>query len=435
MVLHAQVMTPGIIFNSEHLIIYGEYDDGKIRDNSEFKKEIQPLMDKLEIVSNDIKNEELKVDLKDYIGHPEVKGVIGIDKRKYFFDLVHIFPRDLNFDDPGALIRPELLQEYRGKIINDLLKSDEIKQKLNRIQDEMDNISKTAKDQKEMMKLLEKPFEERENFYTELETKARKLTKLNTVYNTEFESTNATEEDINTLKNISKFLKEEVITKLFTYIQNDEDNLPSESESLYNFIHKFGISSRYFGEIIKRIDENPALSKSLSWFKSLILREMLTRGAESAFNDIFKTVPMMYSQAFAAYFLNVFLGHSNQIKALDYFNVSATNSNAFKFTKPETITSKESGENTEKSTTTTSKVSNTNKESGNNKKKKNRKRKNNGNKVDINLDFKYFLTENLVGANVNFPIDTNETSVFVKPTEVIFIYLFFIFFYILYFNF
>jgi len=421
MILHAQVMTPGIIFNSEHLIIYGEYDDGKIRDNSEFKKRIKPLMDKLEIVSNDIKNEELNIDLKDYVGHPEVKGVIGIDKRKYFFDLVHIFPRDLNFDNPGALIRPELLQEYRGKIINDLLKSDEIKEKLNKIQNEMDTISKTAKDQREMMKLLEKPFEERENFYNELEVKARKMTKLNTVYNTDFETTNASEEDINTLKNISNFLKVEVITKLFTYIQNDEENLPSESESLYSFIHKFGISSRYFGEIIKRIDENPSLTLSLSWFKSLILREMLTRGAESIFNDIVKTVPMMYSHAFAAYFLNVFLGHPNQIKALDYFNVSITNSNTFKFTKPETLINNDSGENTDKSQNTTNKVNNTNKESENGKKKKNRKRKNKGNKVDINLDFKYFLTENLVGTNVNILIDSQETSVFVKPTEVIFL--------------
>jgi len=36
MVIHAQVMTPGIIFNSEHLIVYGEYDEGKIRENKEF---------------------------------------------------------------------------------------------------------------------------------------------------------------------------------------------------------------------------------------------------------------------------------------------------------------------------------------------------------------------------------------------------------------
>jgi len=70
-------------------------------------------MDKLGIVSNIINNEELNIKFDNYIGHPEIKGVIGVDKRKYLFDLVHIFPRDLNFDDHGALIRPELLSEYK----------------------------------------------------------------------------------------------------------------------------------------------------------------------------------------------------------------------------------------------------------------------------------------------------------------------------------
>ena len=36
--LHAQVMTPGIIFNSEHLIVYGEHDENKIRSDESFKK-------------------------------------------------------------------------------------------------------------------------------------------------------------------------------------------------------------------------------------------------------------------------------------------------------------------------------------------------------------------------------------------------------------
>ena len=116
----------------------------------------------------------------------------------------------------------------------------------------------------------------------------------------------------------------------------------------------------------------------------------------------------MHNQAFVAYFLNVFLGHPNQIKALDYFNINIIN-NETKYTKPE-ILKMSSGENSP----VNSKVASTN-----NDKKKKRKKKQKNNKTEINLDLKYFITENLIGSNVNFLVESHlEATYFLKPTEV-----------------
>lgn len=411
-------MTPGIIFNSEHLIVYGEYDDGKIRDNEEFKNEIKPLMNNLGIVNNDIINEDGTLDLKNYLGHPEIKGVRGVDKRKYLFDLVHIFPRDLNFDDPGALISPELIREYRSRLINDYLQTPDIKEKLTKIQLEVDAISKSAKDPKELMKNLEKPFEEREAIYFELENKAKEATKLNTVYKTEFIATNVKEEEIKTLENIAKFIKEEVLEKALSDNIKEEDVPPCESNSLQKYFNNFGITYRYFGQLINKIDSDPTKVKKLSWLKSLIQREMLVQSAGSVFNSLLKNTPSTYSKIFTSYFLNIFLGHPNQIKALDYFNIQVINGNTYKFIKPEVLSKKDSGENSPINTTSNStKITKENKDDKN--KKKRKKRSKGGNKAEINVDFKNFLFENLVGTSVNGLIETSdEVNIFVKPSEV-----------------
>lgn len=414
LVLHAQVMTPGIIFNSEHLIVYGEYDDGKIRKEDNFQNEIKPIYDKLGIVSNDITDAEGKVEFTDYLGHPEIKGVKGVDKRNYLFDLVHLFPRDLNFDDHGFLIRPELVHEYRSKLINDALNTPEFKEKSQKIQDEMDAISKTAKDQKEMMTLLEKPYQEREALYTELEKNANESFKLNTVYKTEFNSNNAKDEDIKTLENMSVFLKEELITKFLTECQKESENLPCDSESLKSYIHKFGISSRYLGLIVKKIEADPSLNKSLCWLKSLIQREIINKCARSVFNENIKNLAYSYVEAFTAYFLNVLLGHPNQIKALDYFTLTLDEERKFKFSKPEA-----DGDNKQtKQTNQNSKNTNTNTNHKSKDDKNKKKKKKNKGKAEINLDIKFFLNENLVGNNVTGFIDFDEQSLFIKPSQV-----------------
>lgn len=174
LIFHAQVMTPGIIFNSEHLIVFGEHDEGKVRNDEQFKNDISSLMNSLGIVSTSIKNDEGTIDIENYLGHPELKGVIGVDKRKYLFDLVHLMPRDLNFDDPGALVRPELIEEYRLKECKKYINSPEVEEKMAKITGEIEEKSKQAKNNKDLLKMIEKPLEERETYYQELEKKLEK---------------------------------------------------------------------------------------------------------------------------------------------------------------------------------------------------------------------------------------------------------------------
>ena len=421
LVLHAQVMTPGIIFNSEHLIVYGEYDDNKIRNDEEFKKEIEKsIHEKIGTTYNNISTADNSVTIDNYLGHPEMKGVRGVDKRNYLFDLVHLMPRDLNFNDPGALIRPELLNDYKLRLLTDLMKEEGNKEKITKIQQEMDSISKSSKDPKEMQKLLEKPFEEREAFYSELDKKAREKIILNTVYDTEIKVNNPKEEEIELLKNIAKLLKDEMLDKFLVDCSKEEDNMPADSETLEHIIHRYGINSRYYGILISKIDEKDTFKKSLSWLKTLILRDIIVKSARSIYNSLMKDVPNMHSQAFSAYFLNVLLGTSSQIKALDYFTLSEiTSNNEFKFSKPS-----EDGKNNHenKNNKTNNNIVDKEEDKENKDKKKKRKRKNKGTNNEIDVDMKYYLTENLVGSSVNYLVEDicnfKNFSYFLKSSEV-----------------
>ncbi len=405
MTLHAQVMTPGIIFNSEHLIVYGEYDENKIRSNEEFKKEISPTLQKLGILENTIKTPDGLTTIENYLGHPEIKGIKGVDKRNYLFDLVHLFPRDLNFDEQTIMLRPEVLQDYKAKIFETLMQSPETKEILQKNQQEIEAISKTAKNNKDMIKQLEKPLEFKENLYKENEKIAQQKIRLNTVYKTEYDTLNPQEEDIKLLNDLAIFLKQE-IKRCLSESLVEEENLPGDSESLKKHLHKYGISSKYYSELISMID-NTEEFKKLHWLKCLLQREMIVKAAKSVYNQHIKTFPLSSYQAFTAYFLNCLLGHTNQIKALEFFNTVILN-NSLKFSKPEQISRCDSEENTKKTTS---------KEKDKKKRRHQKKKKNKD--QEINLDLKYFLTENLTGSSISTLIEQSTSdSYLIKPSEL-----------------
>lgn len=415
-IFHAQVMTPGIIFNSEHLIVYGEHDEGKVRNDEQFKKDISPLMNSLGIVSTNVKNEEGTIDIENYLGHPEIKGVIGVDKRKYLFDLVHIMPRDLNFEDPGALVRPELIEEYRLKECKKFINSPEVEEKMSKITAEIEEKSKQAKNNKDLLKIIEKPLEERETYYQELETKVRESIKLNVTYKTEYLTPNVEQSEIETLEKIAKFLKEEQITSLLNSLCLEDDSIsyPAESDSLKEYIHKYGISTRYFGIIIETIENNDKYKKKLTWFKTLLKREIIAKSARVIFNELVKNVPKSYVNGFIAYFLNVLLGHPNQIKALEYFDITLGDDDKLRFSRPDL----QKVENTVEKKVT-NQVTQVVKENKDDKKKKKKHKKKN--KVEIDDELKNMFFDNLISNNVSKMIDNiKESSIFVRPSEVSF---------------
>jgi hypothetical protein len=60
--------------------------------------------------------------IKEIAGSPEIKGVRGIDKRKYIIDLMRVHPRDANYSDKidfsSCVVREELLKNYNFKAIH-----------------------------------------------------------------------------------------------------------------------------------------------------------------------------------------------------------------------------------------------------------------------------------------------------------------------------
>jgi hypothetical protein len=323
-------MTPGIIFNSEKLILYGEFDDNKVRKDESFLKSIETSIKKIGLTSTNITLPDGTL-IENYLGHPELKGIKGVDQRNYIFDLVHLLPRDVNFSHKSLTIRPELLTEYRVKLFNEEYRKEKNKERMSQIQLEMDTIAKSAKDQKDMIKQLEKPIEERDRIYSEMEKISKEGIRLNTVYDTSY-SCDVTEEEKKVIQNLADFTKE-MIVKMLNDCFVDEENLPGDSESLKKYIHRYGISSKYYSVIVDYIDgsivENKESVKQsyskLTWLKSLILREMLIKSSSSVYNQLIKSIPSSCLYQFSSYYLNVFLGHPNQIKAIEAFNTTINN--------------------------------------------------------------------------------------------------------------
>ena len=166
--VHAQVITPGVIFNSEHLVEYGEAEEGVIKFNEDFHENYKKFCEKLNI-------RELKVtdkNNKEYLiyGNPEIKGVRGVDRRKYLFDLNHLFPRDCNYlneDNSGCLLRPELIREFQMKLISQKINS-EYQEEMKKINSEIENAAQTAKDPAAYMLVLEEKIKKKEEIFEKI---------------------------------------------------------------------------------------------------------------------------------------------------------------------------------------------------------------------------------------------------------------------------
>jgi hypothetical protein len=130
-----------------------------IKCNKDFLDEYKKICEKLnirEVTVIDKNNEEHEI-----VGHPEIKSVRGVDKRKYLFDLINLFARDLNFKGPdsnGCLLRPELIKEYQLKFIFNKISSeysDEMK-KINEIDNNL------IKDPKAYVAHIEEKYKQKE---------------------------------------------------------------------------------------------------------------------------------------------------------------------------------------------------------------------------------------------------------------------------------
>jgi protein TIF31 len=161
--VHAQVITPGVIFNSEHLVEYGEGEEGLLKYNESFHEDYKKLCSKLNI--REISVQDKNQNNFRICGNPEIKGVRGVDKRKYLFDLIHLLPRDLNFEgenNQGCLIRPELIKEYQLKLIHSKT-NNEYAEELKKINSEVPQ--ETMKDAASYIQFIEEKYKKKEELF------------------------------------------------------------------------------------------------------------------------------------------------------------------------------------------------------------------------------------------------------------------------------
>lgn len=420
--VHAQVITPGVIFNSEHLVEYGEGEEGVIKFNESFHQEYKAFCSKLNLreISVVDKNENEYT----IVGNPEIKGVRGVDRRKYLFDLIHLFPRDLNFegnDNNGCLIRPELMKEYQLKLIHDKINSD-YKEELNKINQEVtpEIMTSMMKDPGAYVNYIEEKYKKKEELFDKVNSEVKPTLIIDTTIGTDSKSLKFTnphlETDERLLRNMAKFLKEEVLIKFLNDISKDEENSPNDSFTLTEYLHRYGIPMRYLGEILRLIESNENLRKVNNWLKTLIVRDIIRRCAKHIFNSIVSGLPDYLIKDFSAYFLNVLLAPANLIKNLDNLEV------VYKDGAIHTVKQSASNKKTEDATTSQSKESTD--ISNIKKKKKNKNKKKKANKesknCEIDLEMKTIIGEGFNNKLLNsfFEIENDEiTRHFIKPRD------------------
>jgi len=410
--IQAQIIIPGIIFNSETMIEYGQIEEGNIKYSVDFYNEIKKFNNKIGVEDNIIVDKDGKE--FEFSGHPEIKGVRGIDKRKYLFDLIHILPRDVNYQGPenlGCILRPELIAVYKYKATDEKLQI-KYAADFENFNKELEELNKNHGKVKNYKKSLEDLLVKRKELYDKIKAETTDVMKFNTCLftNVKFSDKDKTKlaEDEKLLYDLAKFLKEDMIDEYLKKFSLIKEDLPSDSKSLSDSIHRYGINCRYFGEIISRIEKTPKSEKSNSWLKTLIVRDIYVRSARHIFDNLMKNIPSYLSTYFIAHFLNVFLCSASLIKMLEQHEIKYVNGELKLVHSNQTnqTQTKEDGESTEKDSK--------HKTNDKHKKKKDKKKA----KKDKEYEFKSFFMESITNTKLNQIVEFEKINEFlIKPSN------------------
>jgi len=245
--IQAQIIIPGIIFNSETMIEYGQIEEGNIKYSVDFYNEIKKFNNKIGVEDNIIVDKDGKE--FEFSGHPEIKGVRGIDKRKYLFDLIHILPRDVNYQGPenlGCILRPELIAVYKYKATDEKLQI-KYAADFENFNKELEELNKNHGKVKNYKKSLEDLLVKRKELYDKIKAETTDVMKFNTCLftNVKFSDKDKTKlaEDEKLLYDLAKFLKEDMIDEYLKKFSLIKEDLPSDSKSLSDSIHRYGITA------------------------------------------------------------------------------------------------------------------------------------------------------------------------------------------------
>jgi len=305
---------------------------------------------------------------------------------------------------------------------------------------EIEAAGQSAKDPQSYMQILEEKIKKKEEIFEKISNEIKPDlvldTTLFTVSKLCFENAQK-EKDEALLRNLAKFLKEESIEKFINEVAKEDENIPSDCFSITEAVHKYGINIRYYGEILKRIEnlneekaedsnaENKEKSsssnlhkKNIGWIKSLIIRDLLRRAAKHLFNETTKDLPEYLVKEFSAYFLNVLLAPANLVKYLDTYTIEYVNGSISAVKLSSTAANENSSFTAEKNNST---EQSKNLDAKNKKKKnKSKKKKNKGEKdAEFDLKIQLYISDNLTNKALSGLLEPSAESIqnyFIKPS-------------------
>ena len=279
------------------------------------------------------------------------------------------------------------------------------------------------KDPASYVQFIEEKYKKKEELFEKVNNEIKPTIVMDTTIGIEnkflkFKNENL-EKDEQFLRNLSKFLKEEMIPKFLVDVAKDEESAPNDSFSLTNYLHKYGIAVRYYGEIIKLIDTDSNFKRTNTWVKTLAIRDIIRRSAKHVFNSIIKDVPDYLMKDFCAYFLNILLAPASSIKNLEAFEISYVNGTIVNVKHSDKDSNEVLNSNSNTNVNSSSVVDNSKKK----KKGKGKKKKAKDGKTEEDEQIKFLITDTLSSTNkfMNTLIELKDDSIkkfFIKPSEL-----------------
>jgi protein TIF31 len=263
--------------------IYGaSYDLKSFHCDNEFEKLAHVLSKKLGVKNSQVTFGDEIQTIQTIYGPLEMHGFIGADNRRYFYDLHHLLPRDLNFPSISksyCLLRPELVKRF----LEYYCRGEECL------------------------------------FNVNLGVHSDRLS---------FENANDKQSELSLLQEAALFLLNVQIPE-FVELVSYSSRLPTDCTALVPLMHEWGINARYLG-IIATTTKDPSLVR-------LCKEEIVTRSAKAVLRVKLSKCTLGESAVCVADFMNHFLGCVHGGSVWDEMKLLSEDRFSFSLTIDETL--------------------------------------------------------------------------------------------------
>ena len=106
--------------------------------------------------------------------------------------------------------------------------------------------------------------------------------------------------DVENIKDLARFIKENAIPEMVSALQNEERSI-YDSDSLSELMHSFGVNVRYLGDVIRYVNEH----NKTRYVRALCERSIYSRSVKHVVNKYIREVPKEHLAAVVTHFLNL----------------------------------------------------------------------------------------------------------------------------------